>query len=123
MRFKIFDAGFRDRETSHRDPGLMDRLSASGNQRVPFEQRLPLRHQSVGTGDRQPMRFHSMAPQIETAGDMGLAPLVMPTATLCDIEEMARKASKNDFAIVFILELIQTASATTITQGLPLCLR
>jgi hypothetical protein len=64
-----------------------------------------------------------MAPQIETAGDMGLAPLVMPTATLFDIEEMARKSSKRDLAIIFILELVQTASTTTITQGLPLCLR
>jgi len=69
------------------------------------------------------MRFHPMAPQIETAGNMGLAPLVMPTATLFDIEEMARKSSKHNLAIIFILELVQTASTTTITQGLPLCFR
>lgn len=99
----------------------MHRVGAAGNEGMPPGEFLPVRHQPVGAGRRQPGdRAHVLRRQPHAVVHRLQPVRIVGTAAGAGIEEAAADGREVDVARVLVLELGQAALAAAVAQRFPL---
>ena len=100
--------------------GFMDAVLVMRNKVMPGRQIFPFINQLIGASFRQPAhRAHHFEIKIKAIGNKRFSILIIATSAGVGVEQLAGNSSHVNFAVIFILELLQTAQPATIAKTFP----
>ena len=110
-----------DHLAAHRLTGLVHGAAAAGDKGMPLWQALPLRQQAIGAGGGQPVELGNLV-----VGDLQAVRLFFKAVAVVGalaglgIEQVAGHVGEHQLLGVLVDQLVQTALAAAVAQGLPL---
>lgn len=114
------DLFFTNCRTPDRNPGLMDRLGAFGDQRMPPEKITALANETIGTAFWQPGKpTQLMRREFDAIGDAAVPIGVIGAAAGPKIKKLAGEPRDGDVATVFIFELDEAALGAAVAKRFP----
>ncbi len=102
------------------DVGFVHAFLVMRNKVMPGRQIFPFINQLIGASFRQPAhRAHHFEIKIKAIGNKRFSILIIATLAGVGIEQLAGNSGHVNFAVIFILELLQTAQPATIAKTFP----
>ena len=99
----------------------MDGFAITGDEVVPVGQRLSLVAEAIGARRGQPFDPADVARvQADAFRDIGVAVLVVGTASGLAVEQAAGDVGRVELARLLVLQLVQAAFAASVAQRFPL---
>lgn len=99
----------------------MNAAGVAGNQRVPIRQGITKRQAAVGAGFWQPVQAqNNLRVELHAFRVQDVPLLISGAFALCNIQQAADHPCEEYVATILILQLMQAALGTAVTEGFPL---
>mgnify|MGYP006967597718 CR=1 FL=1 len=117
MIFEILDLRFLDRITADGNTGIFHGLGRARDQRMPVRQGIAIGQQAIGTGAGKPVVFGEIVLfEIDALGYQATALAVTTTTTAVEVDQIADRTGKDDFAAVLVFQFDQTTLAAIVAE-------